>query len=67
MISRLTAFATVFALVGAATLAFAASSPSEARSIAARAVAKPQASVVVLEPVFITVKRQPRPLGARTN
>lgn len=67
MISRLTAYATVFAIVGTATLAVAASSPGAARSISTRTAAEKQAPVVYLEPVIITVKRKLRAPVAATN
>ncbi len=67
MISRLTAYATVFAIVGTATLAVAAGSPGEARSLSTRTAAGKQAPVVHLEPVVITVKRAPRVPGAASN
>lgn len=67
MISRLTAYATVFAIVGTATLAVAAGSPGEARSPSTRTAAGTQAPVVHLAPVVITVKRTPRAPGVASN
>jgi len=58
MISRLTAHAVIFAILGTASLAFAASLQQEASTNAA-ASAKP-VRVVQLERVVITAKRLPQ-------
>ena len=55
MISRLTVLATVFAILGTASLAYAAST-RQAAIEAPAAVTKPM-RIVQLEPVVITAKR----------
>lgn len=55
MISRLTVLATVFAILGTASLAYAASA-RQAAIEAPAALAKPM-RIVQLEPVVITAKR----------
>lgn len=57
MISRLTSFAVAFAVIGAASLAFAAEAREDV--LAARA-AKAAAPVVQLERVVITAQRLPQ-------
>ena len=60
MISRLTACAALFAVIGTTSLAVAAGSPGDARRALAKPSVEAQAPVLQLEPVVITVKRQPR-------
>jgi hypothetical protein len=65
MVSRLTAYATVFAVIATASLAVAAASldaPQAHKTAAVQPV-----PVVHLERVQITVKRHPRAVGAGSN
>ena len=59
MISRLTTFATVFAVLATASLGYAASLPQASNHAAASDTAKP-VRVVQLERVVITAKRLPQ-------
>jgi hypothetical protein len=58
MISRLTAFAAVFAVFAAASMTYAAA-PHHAALIAPVAAAK-QVRIVQLQPVLVTAKRLPQ-------